>query len=382
MSHQGNANLKLISGLKSALTSNLFEDLVENFPDIIHSVSKDGKIISTNRKAEELLEYGKEELIGMDIFEIYADEIQPLVREGFEALKTSGFTHSIESKLKSKSGEIIDVEIRSFSLYDSENNFDRTFSIIRDIREKKRLQTQVYQQSKLAGIGELAAGIVHDIRNPLSIIMSLTRTGLKKAADAADTAKILEIREKIEKASERINRLCSHLRDYTRQEHEAKAPTKIKALIEDCLLLCENRIQGNKVKVTHNVTDPHLEYSLPVNGLEQVLINIVSNGCDAVGESPVREIRIHFEAAQDHVTFKVEDSGPGVPEKVRAQIFESFFTTKPKGQGTGLGLSICKGIIEEHGGSLSLDGDYKSGARFIVRLPLHEPAAAEEHLSD
>jgi two-component system NtrC family sensor kinase len=370
--------LKLMSGLKSGLTSSLFEDLVENFPDIIHSVSKDGRIISTNRRAEELLEYSKDELIGMEIYQIYADEIQPLVRKGFEDLKSSGFNQAIESKLKSKTGQIIEVEIRSFSLYDSENNFDRTFSIIRDIREKKRLQAQVYQQSKLAGIGELAAGIVHDIRNPLSIIMSLTRTGLKKAAESGNTEQLLEIRTKMEKAAERINRLCSHLRDYTRQEHESKAQTHIKALIEDCLLICENRIQGNKVKVSHNVADAELQFSLPANGLEQALINIVSNGCDAVADRPVREIRIHFEANHDHVTFKIEDSGPGVPEKVRAQIFDSFFTTKPKGQGTGLGLSICKGIIEEHGGTLTLDEKYTGGARFILQLPLNSPPFAAD----
>jgi PAS domain S-box-containing protein len=378
MSQQSNAELKLMSGLKSALTSSLFEDLVENFPDIIHSVSKDGKIISTNRRAEELLEYSKDELIGMEIFQIYADEIQPLVRKGFEDLKSNGFNQAIESKLKSKSGQIIDVEIRSFSLYDSENNFDRTFSIIRDIREKKRLQAQVYQQSKLAGIGELAAGIVHDIRNPLSIIMSLTRSGLKKAAETGNATQLLDIRNKMEKAAERINRLCSHLRDYTRQEHESKAKTHIKALIEDCLLICENRIQGNKVKVTHNVTDAELQFSLPANGLEQALINIVSNGCDAVADCPVREIRIHFEAGDNHVTFTIEDSGPGVPEKVRAQIFDSFFTTKPKGQGTGLGLSICKGIIEEHGGTLTLDENDTGGARFILRLPLGSTPLATE----
>jgi C4-dicarboxylate-specific signal transduction histidine kinase len=291
------------------------------------------------------------------------------VIRGFEALKQSGFSDSIESKLQSKNGDIIDVEIRSFSLYDSDNKFDRSFSIIRDIREKKRLQAQLFQQSKLAGIGELAAGIVHDIRNPLSIIMGLSRTVLQKAIASQDLIRVEEVRTKIDKASERINRLCSHLRDYVRQDQEQASPTPVRSLIEDCFMICENRIRSAHATVVNEVVDPELVLPLPANSLEQVLINIVSNACDAVAGSPVRTVRVRVELAESQISFVVEDTGPGVPQAFRVSIFDSFFTTKPKGEGTGLGLSICKGIIEEHGGSLSLDESYTEGARFVISLP-------------
>jgi C4-dicarboxylate-specific signal transduction histidine kinase len=115
---------------------------------------------------------------------------------------------------------------------------------------------------------------------------------------------------------------------------------------------------------------------LPSNGLEQVLINIVSNACDAVTGQADPVVRIRFEQAHQMCVFVVEDSGPGVPEAARAQIFDSFFTTKPKGQGTGLGLSICRGIVEEHGGSLALDDSYTAGARFRIALPCLAPKTA------
>ena len=379
MSAKTAPNLHIDARLTGGLSAGLFEDLVENFPDIIHSVSREGRIVSTNRKAEELLGYSRDELIGMPILDLYADEIRPLVIKGFEELKTSGFNVSVESKLKSKSGTIIDVEIRSFSLYDSQNKFDRTFSIIRDIREKKQLQAQLFQQSKLAGIGELAAGIIHDIRNPLSVIMGLSRTGLKRAAQELDASKIDDIRSKIDKSTERINRLCSHLRDYMRQDYEVAAPTSVKALIDDGLLICENRIRSSGATVVNEVTDPDFMVTLPANRLEQVLINIVSNACDAVALSPERIVRIRASLVPGRPTYEapsrqdfvliVEDTGPGVPDAIRQQIFESFFTTKPKGQGTGLGLSICKGIVEENGGSLSLDDSYTAGARFQILFP-------------
>jgi PAS domain S-box-containing protein len=370
------AQLHIADRLTSGLSAGLFEDLVENFPDIIHSVNRDGLIVSTNRKAEHLLGYDRNELLGMSVLNIYADEVRHFVVAGFEELKSKGYNEAIESKLKSKTGEIIDVEIRSFSLYDSQNQFDRTFSIIRDIREKKRLQAQLFQQSKLAGIGELAAGIVHDIRNPLSVIMGLSRTALKRAAEEFQSERIMDLRNKIDKAAERINRLCNHLRDYTRQEHERAGPTSVKALVEDCLLMCDSRIKSSGTKVEIQGVDPGLVVVLPSNGLEQVLINIVSNACDAVTGQADPVVRIRFEQAHQMCVFVVEDSGPGVPEAARAQIFDSFFTTKPKGQGTGLGLSICRGIVEEHGGSLALDDSYTAGARFRIALPCLAPKTA------
>lgn len=371
MSAQTAGDLHILSELRSDLDANLFESLVENFPDIIHSVNRDGKIVSTNRRAVELLGYDKSELIGMDIFELYADEMKHLVRSGFEELKQVGFNDGIESKLKAKNGEIIDVEIRSLSLYDGDNKFDRTFSIIRSIREKKAIQAQLYQQSKLAGIGELAAGIVHDIRNPLAVVSGLARNGLQKVIDGADLSRLSEIREKILKASNRIDRLCSHLRDYMRQEHEHASPTLLKTLVEDALLICENRIRTAQVKVTNNVTEPSLQFSLPANSVEQVLINIIANACDAVEGCPTREVRIRLrEGSSNQVVFEVEDTGPGVPAEARARIFESFFTTKGKGKGTGIGLSICTGLLEEHRGSLSLDETYTGGARFIITVPV------------
>ena len=106
---QSSASLHILSELQSGLSEELFESLVENFPDIIHSVNREGKIVSTNKRAVQLLGYEKSELIGMDIFDLYADEVKHLVRAGFEELKQIGFNEGIESILKAKSGDLIDV---------------------------------------------------------------------------------------------------------------------------------------------------------------------------------------------------------------------------------------------------------------------------------
>jgi two-component system sensor histidine kinase HydH len=161
---------------KNIRTSDIFEVIIENFPDIIHSLDNEGNIIMTNKKAESLLGYPQEEMLGMNISQIYADEILEDVEKGFESLKKTG-EKSVESALKDRYGNLIPVEIRSFSIYDDDGKFIRTFSILRDIRKVKGLQEGLIHAERLAAIGELATGIVHDINNPLTYIVDPEKQG-------------------------------------------------------------------------------------------------------------------------------------------------------------------------------------------------------------
>lgn len=140
----------------------IFEILLDNFPDIIHSVDDDGNIVFTNRRAESLLGYTRDELLSMNVRSIYSDEVLKKVDKGFNELKKKG-DYSVESVLKAKDGTPIPVEIRSFSIYDDDGNFLRTFSILRDIRPIKELQNSLVHAGRLAAIGEMASGVAHDI---------------------------------------------------------------------------------------------------------------------------------------------------------------------------------------------------------------------------
>ena len=363
--------LHLIKNMSRELNANIFESIVWSFPDIIHSVDEKGNIVSVNQKATELLEYDHTELIGKSVYDIYADEVLPEVAKGFAYLKKTGIIKNVESKLKSKSGAVIDVEMRSLSLYDDDGNFVKTFTIIRDIRELNQLKSQLIQQSKLAAIGELASGIMHEIRNPLSIITSYNNHYLKKAIDGNDAELLKKSQFKIEKASGKIQRLTEHLRSFSRKDkrEEAIETVELKSVVDDSLLMLEKRIYESGVKIINKVKSSPLQITGRINQIEQVLINLLSNACDAVKEHENKKVEISEASDDKYIIIIVKDFGPGIESQIIDHIFDAFFTTKPKGVGTGLGLSICHNIIADHGGALKVSSKIGQGAVFSIYLP-------------
>lgn len=368
-------------GGAEASNSDFFDQLIEFFPDIVHSVDEHGRILSTNQKASELLGYTRAELIGKSVFDIYPEQISRKVRSGLEALKKKGRIESIQSKLQAKDGTIIDVEIRSLAILNAEGKFQKTFSIIRDVRELNHLRSQVQQSAKLAAIGELAAGIMHDIRNPLTVISAYNSTFLPKALQKGDMNAAFKAQEKIAKGVERIERLSNHLRSFTRNEKQEPTVYSLASLIDDCKLMVESRVHsaGATLEV-EGLADIKL-IGRP-HQLEQVFINLIANAADALESCQERCIYVRAREVDDKVVVEVQDTGPGIPKKVQEQIFESFFTTKEQGKGTGLGLSICKGIVYDEQGTLELESEPNQGALFRVTLPKDIRQCAERPSSE
>lgn len=359
--------LKELAGTNKEI--DLFEEIFYQFPDIIHSVDEQGCIVAFNAKACELLGYSADELLGMSVFDVYAPEVREDLKKGFNELKRKGQKEGVQSKVITKSREIIDVEVRSLSLYDSQGSFVKTLSILRDMRELNYLRSSLIQQSKLAAIGELAAGIMHDIRNPLSIIVTYNEL-IEMALGMRDFARIKKASEKIGKAAQRIERLSNHLREFVRAEADEPQEFKISELVEESLLMVETRIMQSGVNLQNTLQDCEYTVVGRLNRLEQVIINLISNACDACADRLGEKIvSIKAKKNQDHIAIHIKDNGSGIKKENLANIFDAFFTTKPKGKGTGLGLSICKGIIEDQGGTIDVISEFGKGAEFIVSLP-------------
>ena len=354
-----------------SLSVGILEAIVEMFPDIIHSVDHEGRLVSVNRKAAELLGYQRDELLGMSVFDIYADEVATEVRKGFKKLQNTGFIDRIESKLKARDGTVIDVEIRSLSLYDATGKFIKSFSIIRDIRTLNNMKQQLIQQSKLAAIGELASSIMHDIRNPLAIIDSANEHLMAKAIEKKDWALVEKCQANIRRAAKKISRLSEHLRDFSRLDEEKMAHISLSAMIDDCIFMVQTRLNESGSVLKNLISDSELSIYGRENQLEQVIINLMSNASDAMKDNDGREktLTLSLEESDGFDIIVVTDTGSGISEDKIGRIFESFFTTKPKGVGTGLGLSICKAIIDDHKGSISVDSIPDQGTIFRVALP-------------
>lgn len=379
MSHSSTAEVRVS-------TAHMFELLLDWFPDIIQSVDAAGMIVYANRRAAQLLGYAPKELLGKNVSEIYAPEVLDKVRHGFAKLKTSGNLTVNESLLVDRAGNRIPVEIRSFAVYDEDGQFLRTFSILRDIRDIKELQNSLIHAGRLAAIGELAACVAHDINNPLSVIklyLDMLKKELQDIADvpAAASSLFADGIESIGKASDRIERLANHLREFSRTRENQSEQVSLYQTLADALFMVTGKINENNLTVVKNLPDA-VPYVLgDASQLEQVFMNLFSNACDATKGRPAPELRISISEVtqgprRNHWAIQVKDNGVGIAPDVRDQIFTPFFTTKPKGQGTGLGLSISRHIIRRHRGEIQAASEPGQGATFTVFLPIAGPATA------
>jgi PAS domain S-box-containing protein len=344
---------------------------------MIHSIDQEGNIVYANKTAETMLGYSQDELMTMSIWEIYADEIMDAVREGFKNLKQRGDAR-VESILKDKDSNRIPVEIRSFSIYDDEGTFIRTFSILRDMRPIKELQNNLVHAGRLAAIGELASGVAHDINNPLTVVTVSSEMMLSqlRGDEEVELDTLKGWSEDIQKASRSIGKLSEHLRDFSRGIVEEYEPIDIYDVIEDSLFITSNKIHTSRVALQNTVTKGrHYTLGSP-NQLEQVFVNMVSNACDAMTERDTRVLTLSMsDTVTDDVDYwacEISDTGSGIPPEVVENIFQSFFTTKPKGKGTGLGLSISRGIARDHNGDIQVASTPDVGTLFSILLPKEE----------
>lgn len=360
--------------------ADIFEILLDNFPDMIHSIDEEGNIVYTNKTAENLLGYTCDELFAMNIRQIYADEVMDELQEGFSDLKERG-DKTVESVLKAKDGTRIPVEIRSFSIYDDEGNFIRTFSILRDIREIKDLQRSLVHAGRLAAIGELSSGVAHDINNPLTVILlanEMVLRELKKQDIEPDSllARINSQVEDIQRASRSIQKLANHLRNFSRGMAENFELMDIYDTIEDSLFITKNKIQKSRAALDSNMEKGRYFVKGCPNHLEQVFVNMIGNACDAMENAELRELHISVSPEERNSTLywkiDISDSGIGIDEGLLPEVFQSFFTTKEKGKGTGLGLSISRGIIKDHKGEIEVTSKKGKGTTFSVLLPQAE----------
>ncbi|MBI4608537.1 MAG: response regulator [Candidatus Rokubacteria bacterium] len=246
----------------------------------------------------------------------------------------------------------------------------------RNLEAKVQERTeQLLQTEKLATMGELLAGVAHELNNPLSVLLG--QSALLR--EMAGSGPVAERVEKIAKATERCARIVRNFLTLARQHPLERQRVSLNHVVQEAVELLAYPLRVDNVEVTLNLApdlpvlwaDPHQ--------LHQVVVNLVTNAHHAMREALApRQLTLttaHDEVA-GRVSLEVADTGPGIPREIQARIFEPFFTTKPPGQGTGLGLSLCQGIIAEHRGSIRAESEPGRGATFIVELPLEAPQLA------
>ncbi|HTE66728.1 MAG TPA: ATP-binding protein, partial [Candidatus Binatia bacterium] len=237
-----------------------------------------------------------------------------------------------------------------------------------DHTERRRLQDQLIQSEKMSAIGQLIAGIAHDLNNPLASVVGFADY-LTEVPNVPPQLRepLTVIQEEAERASNIVKNLLSFAR---KQEHQRR-PTALKPLLDATFLLLRNNLMAYRVEASLEI-EPDLPMpDIDSNQIQQVFVNLINNAAQAIA-STGRPGKVVVRARRwlDGVAVDVADDGPGMSEALAAQVFEPFFTTKPEGEGTGLGLSISQGIVREHGGRIMLSSDEDHGSVFTVQLPL------------
>ena len=353
---------------------NLIRDLFERSPFGLNLCTMEGLWLESNPAFLEIIGYSKEEADGgltywqMTPRKYDADEAKQL-----ELLKATRRYGPYEKEFIRKDGRLVPVRLNGFIV--DHHGEACIWSLIEDLSAQRQLEAQVEQEqlkaihaSKLATLGEMAAGIAHEINNPLSIIAG-NAFALREAIARGDTVEVEESLAAIEQTTVRTGKIVHGLRKFSRHGSlDPAAPLSLATLIQEAIDLCSARMRTLIVTMTiqNRASSKVMGHGID---LSQVLVNLLNNSIDSVRLAAQKWIRITVEDGPElgWVTLAVEDSGPLIPADIAERIFQAFFTTKLAGEGTGLGLSISRSIVERHGGTLAHDAD-ASCNRFVVRL--------------
>ncbi|UCD16331.1 MAG: HAMP domain-containing protein [Candidatus Zixiibacteriota bacterium] len=237
------------------------------------------------------------------------------------------------------------------------------------IHELKRRQELMIESHKLRAIGTLTAGIAHELNNPLNNI-TLTAAVLEEDYENISDEQRLELVRDLVKEAQRSERIVRNLLGFARKSEIETKHLDISDLIAETLKLAQNQVNLKGVKVTTSIP-----VNLPkIHGdrqqLNQVFLNLILNALDAIDKNGKLNITAETTSMFDFITIKFTDNGSGIPHHILPSIFDPFFTTKPTRRGTGLGLSVSKGIIEEHGGNITVESEVGTGTTFIISLPI------------
>lgn len=249
-----------------------------------------------------------------------------------------------------------------------------TVLLFDDHTEKHRLQDQLIQSEKMSAMGQLIAGVAHDLNNPLASVVGFSDF-LTESRDLPPhlAEPLLVIRQEAERAATIVRNLLS----FARKQEGERTLQEIRPLLESTLALLKNQLMALKIEATLEIEPDLPGIVMNANQIKQVFVNLIVNAAQAIA-SGKRGGRVWVTAQPwlEGVAVSVSDDGPGITAELAPRVFEPFFTTKAEGEGTGLGLSICQGIVKEHGGAITLDTAPGQGATFRVELPAGRLAGA------
>jgi len=346
------------------------DNIIRSMSNSLLVVNKDQSIRAANQATYDLLGYTREELIGKPFSMIFAEGYYNNIR--LDDLIDKSFTRNSETTYISKYGEKIRMLCTASVIFNEEGKFEGIVCIAQDIT----MQTETMRAGHLASIGELAAGVAHEINNPVNSIINFAQIMIDEVKKGESTTD--EIPARIIKEGDRVASIVSSLLSFARENKKEKRPIVVREVIDEVLALTETQILKDGINLTIDFPEELHKTLADFQQIEQIFLNILNNARYALNQRhpnahPKKNLIIHgIEETEDDILYLAItfiDYGTGIPTSILDKIYNPFFSTKPSGIGTGLGLAISHGIITDHGGKLVLESKYGDYTKITVLLP-------------
>jgi PAS domain S-box-containing protein len=372
----------LLSKAQQALreSEERYRQIVEATTDGIIKIDDGARIVFVNRRFVEMLGYEPSELIGRSIFDLMSAAAQLIARDVFDK-RSQRSVDAVNTMLRHKDGNDISVNVAGSPLFDGAGRHVGYLGVVRNVTERQKLQSQLMVSDRMASVGTLAAGVAHEINNPLAAVMA----NLEFMADSLATmgphpnatwllGELKEPLEEAREAAQMVRLIVRDLKIFSRSPaDEPTGAVDVKAIMESSVRMAWNEIRHRAQLVKRYGVVPGVKANEARLG--QVFLNLLINAAQALpeGRAEHHEIRVSTRLDGERVVIEVADTGPGIRPEIIGRIFDAFFTTKAVGEGTGLGLAICHRIVTDMGGELTVESAPGKGATFRVALPVtHE----------
>jgi len=366
------ANARLYEELRAG--RDFLSSVARNSADGIVAADAEGRVTFFSSRAEEIWGRTTAEVLGQPLADLLgeSDQAQGLLAR----LHVQQRIQNREITVLDREGRAVELSVSFAFLRDAAGAVTGLLAVARDMTERKRTEAALRQSEKLAAMSSLVAGLAHELNNPLSVILAHSTLMAQGRGNAEERA------TKIVKAAERCARLVRNFLALARQHPPERQRVLLGQIVRETVELVSYPLRVDGVDVTLDLDDVPPLWADP-HQLQQVLLNLLTNAHHAVrAVAPPRAITVTMRGDMgNRIHLRIADNGPGIPAAVRDRIFEPFFTTKPVGQGTGLGLSLCQGIVESHGGTLSLENPPAGGAAFAISIPVTAPPPATSAVS-
>ena len=346
--------------------------LLESANALILGIDRAWRITVCNRALLEVTGFSRDEVLGRDIRDFIPPEQRQYLTSAFAAALMGQHHAAVTVALPTRdNGSVRTVWSIAPVGRALGGPIEAVVAIGQDQSKIEALQQQVIRAERLATLGELAAGVVHELNNPLTSITVYAEYLVRKLESQGAEVSDLEKLRRIGASAQRILRFSRDLVQYARPSGRDLEPVDVAAVVRQSVSICEHLVERGGIALEVDV-DPELPVIQAIAGqLEQVLINLITNAVHAVdGKGQGRVVVRAKVESPSTVLVEVADSGPGIPEADRERIFEPFYTTKPDGKGTGLGLPIVRNIVEQHRGEITITTSDLGGAAFRVILPV------------